>query len=192
MHIACELSQEQVEEILMDDPAIASSLDRENDWPRSILVLLGSLLIVLAFLFLGWVREQSPAATLFDRISNFSQPGLINNPGTFIERQQDSNLNGATVLLQSVRVKSVPGDYVFMIEVGGGATMPVVLLGELSGRQPETRIRVQPGQLAYIFGFLLPLHDPSLITNFEFIDELEQARLRTYSRYINAIYVSIL
>lgn len=175
----------------MDDDPKRAPRDRENDWPRSILMVLGVLLLVAGFYLFNWVRTASHAAELFNKISSPSQQGLITSPDTLVHRLMDQNIAGATVLLNLVRVDSVLGDYVFMIDLGDRGTIPVVLLGEITGRQSEKRVAVEAGQMTRIFGFLLPLDEVSMITNPDFIDESERSTLLSNPYYIGAIRVVV-
>lgn len=166
--------------------------ERENDWPRSILVIIGALLIFAGYHLLEWVRTESPASELINNVSNPSQISLIRSPETLVHRLVDRNIDGATILLNPVQVESVLGDYVFMIKLEEQKTIPVVLLGEITGRQAERRVEIEAGQTLRVFGFLLPLRDIDMISSADFLDEQEWERLRTHTHYITAVRVVVL
>jgi len=84
------------------------------------------------------------------------------------------------------------GDYIFTIDLGQGRTIPVVLLGEITGRQPEEKVEIYADQKLRIFGFLLPLDDFSLVTKPASINEQDKDQLRAYAQYIIGVRVVVL
>jgi len=170
----------------------SSTRGENKDWPRSVLIILGSTLIFAAFGLYHWVGHQPSVKQLFNKVTNMSQAGLITSAKTLYERDKDLNIDGATVLLQSVRVNEVLGNFVFTVDLGEQESMPVVLLGEITERQAEDKVQIEVNQNARIYGILLPLKGISTIAQEAFMNESEKVKLKSYDHYISALRVEVL
>ncbi len=165
---------------------------RERDWPRSILLIIGSLMILAAYGLYHSMKSRADMVPYVNTISNLNQPSLIRSTETLVDLLESSQIDGSTVLLNPVRVDSLIGDYTFSIDLGKNKTLPVVLMGEITGRQPETNVEVNAGDSVRIFGFILPLDDMRLLTRAEFLNEADKRMLLNHSHYISAIRVVVL
>lgn len=165
--------------------------ERENDWHPAILTVIGLIFVGSGLALFQWVNTISPAAGITNQVSGFSQPNIIDSVGTIIDHRYDKNLVGATVLIEEAQVIGVLGNYFFLVGNDPANAVPVMLLGEATGRQPDTQTVVKTGDTVRIFGILLPLKNLKRISDPEFIRPEEAELLRTKDFYISGIRVDV-
>ncbi len=166
--------------------------ERELDWPPIILLIIAALIMLTAYGLYHVMDSRAEMAPYVNSISNINQPALIRSSDALVNLLDSPQIDGSTVLLNPVRVDSLVGDYMFMIDLGQNKKLPVVLLGEITDRQPENKVEVKAGGMVRIFGFILPLDDIRLLTRPGFFSEADQRMLRTQSHYISAVRVVVL
>ncbi|HSN98561.1 MAG TPA: hypothetical protein VLS89_09685, partial [Candidatus Nanopelagicales bacterium] len=164
-------------------------LRRDLHVPRWMLALLALAILSGVMLLFTWLERQDPGNRVVGRPAEFgSRPEEPAEARPFIELDIDvdgpperpqvqaaqpilsleaiaqaerpDDLRGRTVILDGVRVLRVVGNYTFWVGGEGDApSLPVLLRGELMGRQPEGRVEVRAGQQVRILGTLRRLVD---------------------------------
>jgi hypothetical protein len=100
-----------------------------------------------------------------------------------------ANLLGRNVAIWGVPVERVTGDWLFGIGDDADDAVPVVLLGEQTGRQPESRTDVRVGDVGAVFGTVHALRDLVLVDDRLAAHHDERDRLSSVQVYISALHV---
>ena len=138
--------------------------------------------------FALWYRERPAGArgpASFD-----SGPATITSLDAITSERVTGNLLDRQVRLDSASVVAVSGDYLFWVADADGARVPVVLFGELTGRQPDEAVQVAPGQDLRILGVVRPLADVRAATREAWLSEDDLRALRARGLFISAMRVA--
>ncbi|HSP78982.1 MAG TPA: hypothetical protein VLQ93_10660, partial [Myxococcaceae bacterium] len=95
-------------------------------------------------------------------------------------------LVGRQVELEDAPVQSVVGDFTFWVGPDAERRVPVVLLGELMGRQPETRVEVRAQQRVRVFGVVRGLRDVESFDADRLLSPREREALQQSDIFISA------
>lgn len=147
--------------------------------------------VLLAAVVAMMVGERSLSATR----------GVIGKPGMFqhleaifsldeiVSENVKDNLRARQVVLTDVVVRDVLGDLAFLIGQEGN-TVPVVLFGELTGRQRPEAVTLHAGQHVRIYGILRKVMGPEHLRNLTLVDPAAAAKLEGHQIYISAMRVA--
>jgi hypothetical protein len=107
-----------------------------------------------------------------------------------LEAPSEEALVGRQVVLEEVPVHEVVGDYTFWVGTDAQARVPVVLLGELTQRQPDPQVQVRQGQRLRIFGFVRRMRDAGALEDADvWLSPRELEALRQERFFISALRV---
>lgn len=98
-------------------------------------------------------------------------------------------LVGSDVALDRVPVQSVVGDHLFWVGTSRDRRVPVLLLGERTGRQPESQVEVAAGQALMIFGIVRATSPEALFEGAALLSEQQRRELLASDIYISALRV---
>jgi hypothetical protein len=115
-----------------------------------------------------------------------SIPTLITSLDVFWSTPDQLSLRGVQVALRNARVISVVGDYTFWIGNSADHRVPVVLKGELTGRQSEKQVQVRAGQVIRVFGIVRLLGGAQEIDESWAIDARDRRALDASPVFISA------
>lgn len=156
--------------------------------PRWVLLLIA--VVLLAAVVAMMVGERSLSATR----------GVVGEPGMFphleaifsldeiVSENVKGNLRGRQVVLTDVAVHDVLGDLAFLIGQDGN-TVPVVLFGELTGRQSPEAVALRAGQQVRIYGIVRKVIDPEHLQDLTLVEPAAAAKLEGHKIYISALRV---
>lgn len=86
-------------------------------------------------------------------------------------------------------VHEVVGDHLFWIGAGPEQRVPVLLLGERTGRQPEQQIEIEQGQQVEILGIVRTTNPAALFQGSALLSDSERRDLLSSKVYISALRV---
>jgi hypothetical protein len=138
--------------------------------------------------FAFWYQERPQG--LRGPASFDSGPATITSLGEITSEHVAGNLLDRQVRLDRASVVAVSGDFLFWVADAGGARVPVVLFGELTGRQPDEAVQVAPGQELRIIGVVRPLADVGAVTREAWLSERDLDALRGRELFISAVRVA--
>ncbi len=161
-------------------------MKESHPWPRSILFTLGFLMILVGIGLFRLIEVTTDLSKISNKTASFSKIDVINSLDDISLEDQKLNLNGSPVLLRDVLVKEVLGNYLFMIG-NKDVSIPVVLSGEITGRQQEEKVKIRAGDRLRLTGLLFSLEEPEDIIDPSFIDAKELKRIKNQAVYIYAL-----
>ncbi len=182
-------------------------MPRAQHPPRWALTLFALILMVGAVVLLHWLNVRDAGDRVAGTPAQFSKPPeqeaaappqprqepivmvaptLVTELHLILEAPEQARLVGSEVVLESVPVQEVVGDYTFWIGQDADARVPVVLFGELTGRQPEQQVQVRQGERVRLFGVVRKLRDVDAIERAGFLSPGEREALRRSEIFISA------
>jgi len=105
-----------------------------------------------------FIEVNTDLSRISNKTASFSKIDVINSLDDISFENQKLNLNGIPVLLRKVLVKEVFGNYLLLIG-NKDVSIPVVLSGEITGRQHEEKVQIRAGDLLRLTGFLFSLEE---------------------------------
>jgi hypothetical protein len=155
-------------------------------------------LIVIALSILGAMVGLLVAATSLDiharvlgRPASLSREGPIGTVDEIVDEPASALLVGRTVSLQPTAVHEVVADAVFWVGTSEERRVPVLMIGERMGRQPEDRVQIAAGQRAIVYGTVEAVRASSLLSGSELIEPNERRALLERELYISASRVVV-
>lgn len=127
--------------------------------------------------------------------------GVVGQPGMFpyleaivsldqvTSEDVTENLRARQVILQEVVVEEVLGDLAFLVGQDG-ETVPVILFGELTGRQRADAVALRAGQRVRIYGILRKVFGPGHLQRLARLEPTAAAKLQGHAVYISAMRVA--
>ncbi len=172
---------------------------RERDPHPLTLVLVALALIATSVGLLLFSERVDTAKALINSPASFYEPPnqssngpkVVTDVRTILESRNPVDLRERQAALLDVQVQSVPGDFTFWIGSDERHKVPVVLLGELAGRQGELRTQIRPGQRIRVFGVLRLVKGAVIFDQDELLSPEERARVLQSSLYVEALRVEI-
>ncbi len=150
----------------------------------------------MAFGLLGLVAALvTGAQSISSTRAVIGQPGMfthlraITSVAEMVAERFAGNLVGRDVILADVVVAEVLGERVFLLR-HDDETVPVVLFGELTGRQLDRAVTLEEGQRLRIYGVVRQLRVIAEIANEDLLDPGEAAKLREHEIYVSALHVA--
>lgn len=98
---------------------------------------------------------------------------------------------GRQVTIRGAGVQSVVGDYTFWIRREGNNRTPVVLVGEMTGRQPHGETVVRNGDVVTIFGVVRATGQGRVFERDPLLDDEQRSELAATDTYIAASQVLV-
>ena len=119
------------------------------------------------------IRERVQIPRIITAVSQFEQ---VSDPEALQARE---------VVLDEVKVLEVLGDHTFLVG-DEGASVPVALLGEMTGRQHDRAVTLEAGQRIRIYGVIRMLRSIGEIVDQEALAADDAQKLRDHETYISA------
>lgn len=155
----------------------------------------GWLLAIIALGLLGgavasmlWAQSLSSTRTVVGSPGMFPHAGPITSVSEIAGESAKANLLASDVILADIEIDQVIGERVFLISEHG-QTVPVVLFGELTGRQPDHAVTLEAGQRIRIYGVIRMLRSIEEIADEEALAAGDVQTLRGHEVYISALRV---
>lgn len=135
--------------------------------------------------------ESGPTGTTAEE----AVPAADDQAATPTGRTQDERARvdpvGRQVTIRGAAVQSVVGDYTFWISRDDNNRTPVVLLGEMTGRQPHGQTVVRNGDVVTIFGVIRATGQGRVFDQDPLLDEEQRSKLAVTDTYIAASQVLV-
>lgn len=129
-------------------------------------------------------EEQAPARE--ERPAPEKELPQVLDLNLLLTAPDKSRLVGRQVVLEDAPVQSLVGNFTFWVGPDARNRVPVVLLGELMMRQPESRVQVEVGQRVRVFGVVRELRDVDALEEARFLSPQERESLRQAGIFISA------
>jgi hypothetical protein len=171
-----------------DAPRAPATIPREQDAPLSLILLMIAVMLLLVGAGFYWADHSDMAEHVLGQPTQAGGSDPILDLDEILGERVGRNLVGRDVSLWDVRVAHVPGDYVFWI-AGDGRQVPVVLLGEQTGRQGEHEKQIRTGDRVAIFGTMRSIREVQLLDERWAMSRAEWDRLAREQIYISALRV---
>jgi hypothetical protein len=164
---------------------------RTDQPPRWALVLFALVLFAGVAVLFRWLAQKDTEGKIVGKPAQFMRPRKKELPlevdlVQILTTPDKARLVGRQVALENAPVQSVVGDFTFWVGPDARRRVPVVLLGELMERQPETRVEVRQGQRVHVFGVVRRLRDVALLEEERFLSPQEREALRQSDIFISA------
>ena len=178
---------------------------RERDPHPLVLVGVSMLLMGIAVALLLFGARLDTANALVGHPTSFSAPEpakepvkaasqpseLVTEVRSISGSRDDAALRGRQAVLIDVKVQAVPGDYTFWVGPDQQTMVPVVLRGELKGRQAETQTKVRPGDVVRVFGVLRQTAGSSVFAEDHLLDAQETDEILKRYLFVEASRVDL-
>lgn len=155
-----------------------------------LLLIALAIITTVVLLFVG-ARSVTGAGRVIGAPGMFRGAQPITSVTTIVREPARENLIGREVILDDVPVLGVPGDYTFWVGTGEEA-VPVVLRGELTGRQRERETEIREGQRVRIFGTLRQMRSVAAIDDFEILSAEAARAIAKSEVYVSATRVDVI
>lgn len=164
--------------------------ERENDWPPAMLALFAVAILAAVTLVYVAFEAGEHGGRIAGEPARFDQHLPIRELDVILSEPAVDNLVGRQVLLDRVEVDRVVGDFVFWIGDRQRGAVPVVLLGEQTGRQAEGTTEVREGQEVQVVGVIRALVDLDVLDR-GMLDDMQRRALANNAFFIGAEQVEI-
>lgn len=167
-------------------------LDPPNDKPGPPawqLALIAFVLLAGAVALMQWAQTLSSTRTVVGSPGMFPHQGLITSVREITGESAKANLLAKDVILADVEIDQVIGERVFLVSEHG-QTVPVVLFGELTGRQHDRAVTLEAGQRIRIYGIIRMLRSIEEIVDETAFAADDAQMLRDHEIYISAFRVA--
>lgn len=165
------------------------TIPREQDAPRALIVLMILLMLGGVAGALAWIQRANVAGDVVGRPTPLARAGPIFTVNEILEEPAKGNLLGRDVAIWRTPVQDVSGDFLFWVGPDSTRVVPVVLLGEETGRQVERQTVVERGDTVALFGYVRAVRDASLVDGPVENRIAEWRRLARSMVYISALQV---
>ncbi len=128
-----------------------SGAQLSRDLPRWLLVLIALSIIGVVMMLFVWAQSIPGSERVLGEPGMFRRDHPITTIGRIVREPAKANLVARHVVLDGVPVLRVLGDYTFLVGTEEQNVL-VVLLGEVTERQPEGTTAVRAGQIVRIYG----------------------------------------
>ncbi|MFO8002650.1 hypothetical protein, partial [Thioalkalivibrio sp.] len=153
------------------------------------LVIIALLLLGGAVALMQWAQTLSSTRTVIGSPGMFPHQGPITSVREIAGEQAKANLLAKDVILADVEIEQVIGEHVFLISEHG-QTVPVVLFGELTGRQQDRAVTLEAGQRIRIYGVIRMLRSIEEIVDEKALEGDDAQKLRGHEIYVSAFRVA--
>jgi hypothetical protein len=152
------------------------------------LALLALALLGLAVALMQWAQTLGSARMVIGSPGMFPHQGPITSVREIAGESAKANLLAKDVILADVEIDQVLGEQVLLISEGG-QSVPMVELGELTGRQHDGAVRLEAGQRIRIYGVIRMLRSIEEIVDEKALAADELQKLREHEVYISAFRI---
>ncbi len=153
------------------------------------LTFIGLVLLGAAVALMQWAQTLSITRTVIGSPGMFPYQGPITSVREIAGETAKANLLAKDVVLADVEIDQVIGERVFLISEHG-ETVPVVLFGELTGRQHDRAVTLEAGQRIRIYGVIRMLRSIEEIVDEQALAADDTQKLRGHEIYISAFRVA--
>lgn len=153
------------------------------------LAFIGLVLLGAAVALMQWAHTLSITRTVVGSPGMLPYQGPITSVREIAGESAKANLLAKDVVLADVEIDQVIGERVFLISEHG-ETVPVVLFGELTGRQHDRAVTLEAGQRIRIYGVIRMLRSIEEVTDEMALAADGTQKLRGHEVYISAFRVA--
>jgi len=157
--------------------------------PRWVLLAIALVLLAAVVAMVIGARSHSAAQGVVGEPGMFRHLQAIVSLDQIVSERAKDNLRARQVILTDVVVEDVLGDLAFLVGQNG-KTVPVVLFGELTGRQHPEAVTLRAGQNIHIYGILRNVTGPKHLQNLTLVDPAAAEKLEGHEVYISAMRVA--
>ena len=170
-------------ETAVPDPA---PLSKRQDAPRWLLLLIVLVLLLGVGGGFLWIQSRTGMNHLVNQPATLGNQGPITAVDQILNESVPANLIGREVALEDAHVQQLVGEYTFWIGPTATRRIPVVLFGELTGRQPPSAANLVEGQRVRAFGIVRSMRELTAFGTDPLLGPQELARIRQWPVFISA------
>lgn len=135
--------------------------------------------------------ESEPTRTTAEEALPAVDDQVATRIGRALDERARVDFAGRQVTIRGAGVQSVVGDYTFWIGRDENNRIPVVLVGEMTGRQPHGETIVRNGNVVTIFGVVRATGQGRVFEQDSLLDDEQRSQLAATDTYIAASQVLV-